>query len=61
MPLPNKRERSRARLQCDAPVLDEANLFLLQEQAADYMRESKRRDVSESDELALKVLRAVAR
>lgn len=41
--MPKERERSRARLQREAPVLDEATLLVLQEQAADYIRESKRR------------------
>jgi hypothetical protein len=52
MPSPKERERSRARLQREAPVSDETTLLILQEQAADYIRESKRRDASGPDELA---------
>jgi hypothetical protein len=59
--MPKERERSRARLQREAPVLDEATLLVLQEQAADYIRESKRRAPSEPDELASKMLHVLAR
>jgi hypothetical protein len=61
MPSPKERERSRASLQREAPVSDEATLLVLQEQAADYIRESKRRDASEPDELASKMLHVLAR
>jgi hypothetical protein len=59
MPSPKKHERSRAL--CEAPVTDENSLLVLQEQAADYIRESKRRHSSEPDELVSEMLRAVAR
>jgi hypothetical protein len=59
MPSLKKREHSRA--MCEAPVTDEASLLVLEEQAADYIRESKRRNASEPDELVSEMLRAVAR
>jgi hypothetical protein len=59
MPSPKKREQSCA--MCEAPVTDEASLLVLEEQAADYIRKSKRRNASEPDEVALNVVRAVAR
>jgi hypothetical protein len=59
MPSLKKREHSRG--MCEAPVTDEASLLVLEEQAADYIRESKRRNASEPDEVALDVVRAVAR
>jgi hypothetical protein len=43
----------------EAPV--EATLLVLQEQAADYIRESKRRDASKPDELASNMLHVLAR
>jgi hypothetical protein len=54
-------ERARARLQRETPVSDNASLLVLQQQAADYVRESKRRDASEPDELITSVVDAVAR
>jgi hypothetical protein len=56
----NKSERARARLQLETPVSDE-NLLKLQEQVADYVREAKRRDPSEPDELVSRAIKAVAR
>jgi hypothetical protein len=57
----NECERSRARLQRETPISDDASLLVLQEQAAEYVRESKRRDASEPDELISAVVDAVAR
>ena len=57
----NECERSRARLQRETPGSDDASLLVLQEQAAEYIRESKRRDASEPDELIASVIDAVAR
>jgi hypothetical protein len=57
----NECERSRARLQRETPISDDASLLVLQEQAAEYVRESKRRDTSEPDELISAVVDAVAR
>ena len=60
MPSRNESERARARLQLETPVSDE-NLLKLQEQVADYVREAKRRDPSEPDELVSRAIKAVAR
>ena len=57
----NKCERSRARLQRETPISDDASLLVLQEQAAEYVRESKRRDALELDEMISAVVDAVAR
>jgi hypothetical protein len=57
----NECGRSRARLQRETPISDDASLLVLQEQAAEYVRESKRRDASEPDELISAVVDAVAR
>ena len=57
----NKCVRSRARLQRETPISDDASLLVLEEQAAEYVRESKRRTPSEPDELIASVIDAVAR
>jgi hypothetical protein len=57
----NECERSRARLQRETPISDDASLLVLQEPAAEYVRESKRRDALEPDELISAVVDAVAR
>ena len=57
----NEGVRSRARLQQETPISEDASLLVLQEQAAEYVRESKRRDTSEPDELIASVVDAVAR
>jgi hypothetical protein len=59
MPSRNESERARVRLQLETPVADE-NLLKLQEQVADYVREAKRRDPSEPDELVSRAIKAVA-
>ena len=61
MASPNEGVRSRARLQQETPISEDASLLVLQEQAAEYIRESKRRDTSEPDELISAVVDAVAR
>jgi len=61
MPSRNESERARARLQLETPISDEMNLLKLQEQVADCVREAKRRDPSEPDELVSRGLKAVAR
>jgi hypothetical protein len=61
MPSRNECERSRARLQRETPISDDASLLVLQEQAAEYVRESKRRDALEPDELISAVVDALAR
>jgi hypothetical protein len=57
----NEPAQATARLQREAPISDDAGLLELQEQAADYVREAKRRDPSEPGELVSSVLDAVAR
>jgi hypothetical protein len=54
-------ERSRARLPRETPISDDASLVVLQKQAADYVRESKRRDALEPDESISAVVDATAR
>jgi len=61
MPSRNESTRAIARLQLETPISDDASLFKLQEQAADYVREAKRRDPSEPQELVSTVVDAVAR
>jgi hypothetical protein len=61
MPSRNECERSRARLQRETPISDNASLLVLQEQAAEYVRESERRNPSEPDELIASVVDAIAR
>jgi len=61
MPSRNEGARVRARLQLETPVSDDATLLKLQDQAADSVREAKRRDASESNELLSAVIDAVAR
>ncbi len=61
MPSRNQSTRALARLQLATPVSNVASLLKLQEQAADYVREAKRRDPSEPGELMSAVVDAVAR
>ena len=61
MPSRNECERLRTRLQRETPISDDASLLVLQEQAAEYVRESARRNPSEPDELIASVVDAVAR
>jgi hypothetical protein len=61
MPLRNEKSRAQTRLQQEAPISDEASLLELEGQAADYVREAKRRDPSEPEELVCSVVDAVAR
>ena len=44
MPSRNEIARARARLQLETPICDDASLLELQGQAADYVREAKRRN-----------------
>ena len=59
----SNRESTRAgeRLQSAAPICDDASLLKLDEEVAEYVREAKRRDALEPDELVSKVVDAVAR
>jgi hypothetical protein len=61
MPARNQSTPAIARLQLETPISDDASLLELQEQAAGYVREAKRRDPSEPGELVSSVLDAVAR
>jgi hypothetical protein len=61
MPSRNESTRAIARLQLETPISDDANLLKLQAQAAEYVREAKRRAPSEPDELVSSVMDAVAR
>jgi hypothetical protein len=61
MPSRNESTRAAARLQLETPISDDASLLQLQEQAAGYVREAKRRAPSEPEQLMSSVLDAVAR
>jgi hypothetical protein len=61
MPSRNETARAHARHQLETPISDDANLLKLQEQVADYVREAKRRDPTEPNELISTVIDAVAR
>ena len=59
--MPSRNESTRAMARLEMPISDDASLLELQEQAAEYVREAKRRAPSEPDELVSSVLDAVAR
>jgi hypothetical protein len=59
MPSRNESARARARLQLETPI--SANLLNLQKQVEDFVREAKRRDPSEPNELLSTVVDTVAR
>ena len=61
MPSRNETTRAQERLQSETPVADDASLLRLEGQAADYVREAKRRDPSEPEQLVYSVVDAVAR
>jgi hypothetical protein len=61
MPSRNEPTRAIARIQLETPISDDASLLKLQEQAAAYVREAKRRAPSEPDELVSSVVDAIAR
>ena len=52
---------ARTRLQSETPISDDVDLLKLQEQAAEYVCEAKRRDPSGPDELVSTVVDAIAR
>jgi hypothetical protein len=65
MPLPNKaarqaRERARHALH-SMPISDDENLLKLQGQAEEYLREAKRRNPSEPEDLISSIIDAVSR
>jgi hypothetical protein len=61
MPSRNESTRAIARLHLETPIPDDASLLKLQQQAAEYVREARRRAPSEPDELVSAVVDAVAR
>ena len=61
MPSRNESARSLARLQLETPISDNANLLNLQKQVEDFVREAKRRDPSEPNELVSTAVDTVAR
>jgi hypothetical protein len=61
MPSRNESARSLARLQLETPISDNANLLNLQKQVEDFVREAKRRDPSEPNELVSTVVDTIAR
>jgi hypothetical protein len=50
-----------SKLQLEAPIPDDANLLELEDQAANYIREAKRREPAENKELVSIVVDAVPR
>jgi hypothetical protein len=60
--MPSRQEsiRARERLQSVTPIADDASLLRLEKEAAQYVREAKRRDAT-PDELISAVVEAVAR
>jgi hypothetical protein len=58
MPSRNESMRARERLQSVTPICDDASLPKLDEEAAEYVREAKRR---EADELVSTLVDTVAR
>jgi hypothetical protein len=61
MPSRNESPSAHERLQLETPISDDADLLNLQEQVEDFVREAKRRDPSEPNELLSTVLDIVAR
>jgi hypothetical protein len=57
----NESARALARLQLETPISDDAHLHKLQAQVADFVREAKRSDPSEPNELVSTVVDTVAR
>jgi hypothetical protein len=61
MPSRNESVRALARLQLETPISNDANLLNLQKQVEDFVREARRRDPSEPNELVSTVVDTVAR
>jgi hypothetical protein len=61
MPTRKDPARARERLQSATPICDDASLQKLEDEAAEYVREAKRRDATEADQLASTIVEAVAR
>jgi hypothetical protein len=60
MPSRNQRMRALEQLQLAAPISDDASLLKLEEYVAEYVREAKRRDAQQPNELISPVVDAVA-
>ena len=61
MPSRNESARALARLQLETPISNDANLLNLQKQVEDFVREARRRDPSEPNELVSTVVDTIAR
>jgi hypothetical protein len=61
MPSRNESARALARLRLETPISNDANLLNLQKQVEDFVREARRRDPSEPNELVSTVVDTVAR
>jgi hypothetical protein len=61
MPSRNECARARARLHLETPISNDANLLNLQKRVEDFVREAKRRDSSEPNQLVSTVVDTVAR
>jgi hypothetical protein len=61
MPSRNESMRARERLESATPISDDANLLKLDEEAAEYVREVRRRNALGTDELVSTVVDEVAR
>jgi hypothetical protein len=61
MPSRNESARALARLQLETPISNDSNLLNLQKQVEDFVREARRRDPSEPNELVSTVVDTVAR
>jgi hypothetical protein len=61
MPSRNEFTRAGERLQSAAPVSDDATLLKLEQDAAQFVREARRRSTTEPDELISTVVDAIAR
>jgi hypothetical protein len=61
--MPSRREstRARERLRLVTPICDDASLVKLEEDVAEYLREAKRRDAPQPDELVSTVARSYFR
>jgi hypothetical protein len=61
--MPPRKESSiaRERLQLAAPFSDDASFLKLEQYVAEYVREAKRRDIQQPDELISTMVDAVAR
>jgi hypothetical protein len=60
--MPSRNESAAlARLQLETPISNDANLLNLQKQVEDFVREARRRDPSEPNELVSTVVDTVAR